>query len=81
MFAAPSVSVAGSRPGQEPAKLSPSRTVRDPPACGVVELEVEDGVDDPQPARAIAVAAATTIDDSRKAVFSLASRLKDLGIT
>ena len=82
MFAAPSVSVAGSSPGQEPAKLSPSRTVSEPPCLGAelegVELE---GFDDPQPARMTATTVARMTDDNRRA-DGRALRLKHvLGLT
>jgi hypothetical protein len=49
----------------------------DPPEWGP-EFDDEEGVDDPQPARAIAVAAAAMTDDTRKADSRRVVRLRDI---
>jgi len=67
MFAAPSVSVAGSSPGQVPAKLSPSSTVSDPPLLGELPDMGGELLLDPQPARMTATTVAMMTDDIRKA--------------
>jgi hypothetical protein len=68
------VSVAGSRPGQAPAKLAPSSTVSDPPCFGaplaLAEVVLVLVLDDPHAARPAAATAARQTD-----VTSTAGRL------
>src|SRR5215469_4986205 len=83
MFAAPSVSVAGSRPGQLPANPCPSSTVSDPPCLGALlapELVLL-LVDLPHAARLTAKAVATRTDDNRRADFLVLGLKEILGVT
>src|SRR5580700_2417819 len=79
-FAAPSVSVAGSRPGQLPAYPAPSRTVSEPPDFDPV-LVVGLLPEEPQPARTTAATVATMTADARGADSHALRRRHILGLT
>src|SRR5262252_8319085 len=82
MFAAPSVSVAGSRPGQLPANPCPSSTVSDPPCLGALLAPVLLLLLDlPHAARLTARAVATRTDDNRRADFLVLGLKEILGVT
>jgi len=84
-LAAPSVSVAGSRPGQDPAKLAPSSTVSDPPCFGaplaLAEVVLVLVLDDPHAARPTATTAARQTDAARPAGRLILRLTNVLGLT